>query len=184
MATDWRAEHQLLTGAGIAFGPGLSEAELRNVERQVGANFPPDLRQFLSVGLPIGERFPNWREPNSPAIREQLDWPFEGIAFDIRANTFWLDDWGQRPDDVADAISVARSFVAAAPRLIPIFAHRYIPGTPCLSGNPVLSVYQTDIVHYGVDLANYLRAEFCPSAIDATTLLEPREIPLWTALAD
>jgi hypothetical protein len=47
----------------------------------------------------------------------------------------------------------------------------------------VLSVYQTDIIHYGVDLTNYLRAEFCRSAIEATTLHEPREIPFWSALA-
>ena len=83
MPTDWRAEQRLLTSAGIAFGPGLSETELENAELQVGATFPPDLREFLSVGLPIGERFPNWRDPNSPALREQLDWPFEGMAFDI-----------------------------------------------------------------------------------------------------
>ena len=51
-------------------------------------------------------------------------------------------------------------WVAAAPRLIPIYGHRMMPDEPQEPGNPVFSVHQTDIIHYGFDLADYLRHEF------------------------
>lgn len=43
----------------------------------------------------------------------------------------------------------------AAPRLIPICSHRYIPEEPHDAGNPVFSVMQSDVIYYGADLANY-----------------------------
>jgi hypothetical protein len=45
-------------------------------------------------------------------------------------------------------------------KLIPIYGHRMMPDEPHLPGNPVFSVYQTDIIYYGYDLADYLRHEF------------------------
>lgn len=80
--------------------------------------------------------------------------------FDVEHNGFWLDEWGPRPSSLGQALQVANELVAAAPRLIPVFAHRMMPDEPHLPGNPVLSVHQTDIVHYGFDLADYLRHEF------------------------
>jgi hypothetical protein len=50
--------------------------------------------------------------------------------------------------------------VAAAPGLIPVFGHRYLLARPCVVGNPVLSVYQSDIIVYGEDLRGYLLIEF------------------------
>lgn len=47
-----------------------------------------------------------------------------------------------------------------APKLIPILSHRYQPGEPHLAGNPGSSVYQTDSIHDGDDLADYLAHEF------------------------
>jgi hypothetical protein len=42
-------------------------------------------------------------------------------------------------------------------KLIPIFVHRMMPDDPHLAGNPVFSVHQTDIIHYGFALADYPR---------------------------
>jgi hypothetical protein len=50
--------------------------------------------------------------------------------------------------------------LAAAPKLIPIYHHRMMPDEPHLKGNPVFSVWQTDIIYYGFDLEDYLRHEF------------------------
>jgi hypothetical protein len=111
----WQAEFEILREAGIAIAPGLTPDEADEAEAVIGAKFPPDLRAFLSEGLPIGKRFPNWREPDSAAIRDQLDWPFEGIAFDITNNVFWMDAWGARPSELAHALEVARAKVTAAP---------------------------------------------------------------------
>jgi len=144
----------------VEFEPGLTDAELRGVENQFGFRFPPDLRAFLQTALPRGERFPDWRHGNETELREWLDMPLEGILFDVQYNEFWLDDWGRRPADLSEALRITREQVAAAPRLIPIFAHRMMPDEPHATGNPVFSVHQTDIIHYGADLASYLRNEF------------------------
>lgn len=184
MRMGWRAEHQILTDAGVTVAPGLTEAELDRAESVIGARFPPDLRSFLSEGLPVGGRFPDWRGPDSTDIRRQLDWPFEGMAFDIKNNAFWLDAWGARPSELPEAIRIARAVVAEAPRLIPIAGHRYIPAEPELAGNPVFSVYQTDIIYYGSDLATYLRHEFHRiSHVDAVRE-EMRRIRFWSDLVD
>jgi len=46
---------------GVKVESGLTEDELRAVERAIGAPLPPDLALLLRAGLPSGEDFPNWR---------------------------------------------------------------------------------------------------------------------------
>jgi hypothetical protein len=145
---------------GIEFDVGLTDAELVATEARFAFRFPPDLRAFLQTALPQGKRFPNWRVGKESLIREWLDLPLQGILFDIEHNGFWLQEWGSRPQSLADAKRAASELVAAAPKLIPIFIHRMMPDEPHLPGNPVFSVHQTDIIHYGFDLADYLRKEF------------------------
>ena len=94
------------------------------------------------------------------ALRECLEIPLRGVLFDVEHNEFWLEEWGRRPNSLEGALRVAGELVAAAPRLIPVYAHRMMPDEPHMPGNPVFSVHQTDIIHYGFDLADYLRHEF------------------------
>jgi hypothetical protein len=145
---------------GIDFDVGLTDAEVAATEARFDFRFPPDLRAFLQTALPKGERFPNWRSGKEADLRDWLDLPRQGVLFDIEHNDFWLNEWGPRPDSMADAKRVASELVAGAPKLIPIFIHRMMPDEPHLAGNPVFSVHQTDIIHYGFDLADYLRNEF------------------------
>ena len=42
--------------------------------------------------------------------------------------------------------------VDQAPKLIPVFSHRFLVAEPCRAGNPVISIHQSDIIVYGVDL--------------------------------
>ena len=44
--------------------------------------------------------------------------------------------------------------------MIPVYAHRYLPAGRGTYGHPVLSIYQTDIIIYGTDLADYIDREF------------------------
>jgi len=180
----WQAEFEILREAGVTIAPGLTPAEAERAEAEIGAKFPPDLRVLLSEGLPLGKSFPTWREPTSEVIRGQLDWPFEGIAFDITHNVFWLDTWGVRPPELNDALEIARAKVAEAPRLIPIVGHRYIPAEPDAEGNPVFSVYQTDIIYYGDDLATYLRCEFQRLSYKDAVHDGLRRIRFWSDLVD
>lgn len=144
----------------VEFAAGLTDAEVATAEARFGFRFPPDLREFLQTALPRGPRFPNWRSGNEAALRDWLDLPRQGVLFDVEHNGFWLDEWGPRPGSVEKALRMAGELVAAAPRLIPVFSHRMIPDEPHEAGNPVFSVHQTDIIHYGFDLADYLRHEF------------------------
>lgn len=167
--------------SALVFAPGLTEREIAAVEKFLGVALPPDLAAFLAEGLPVGPRFPDWRDLGGERLRAQLDWPFDGIAFDIEHNGFWFEAWGPRPDALADAIAVARAHVAAAPKLIPLYAHRYLPAEPALAGNPVLSVYQTDIIVYGSNLRHYLAREFGGPEAHET---EVRRIRFWSDLID
>lgn len=173
---------------GVAFDTGLTSSEFERIESDYGFQFPPDLREFLSIGLPVANDFPNWRSgkitwgANSKSITAHMNWPMEGICFDIENNRFWMRDWGAKPDDLREAFRVVRAMVEKAPPLIPVFSHRFLPADPPIEGNPVLSVYQTDIIYYGQDLASYWVHEFeLPLAHEDK---EPRRIRFWSAIID
>ena len=75
--------------------PGLTDPEVNAVQEAFGIVFPPDLRAGLQFALPIGGRFPNWREANDADLHRQLDTPFSGIWFDVENCGLWLDEWVQ-----------------------------------------------------------------------------------------
>ncbi len=102
---------------------------------------------MLETALPVSPSFVDWRAGDAANLRTRLAWPLESLCFDIEHNTFWLAEWGPRPADLAQAFARATQAVAVAPRLIPVFSHRYLPAEPNEAGNPVFSVYQTDIIY-------------------------------------
>jgi hypothetical protein len=180
-----------LRNHGIEFESGLSPGEFATIESIYGFSFPPDLREFLELGLPISDDFPNWRTGRraptgkTDEIAGLLDWPARGMCFDIENSGFWLRDWGPRPDNLEDSLRIARAAVEKAPRLIPVFSHRFLPAEPGSAGNPVLSVYQTDIIYYGDDLVSYFANEF---KLDLSTGKNGNEIPrrirFWNDIID
>ena len=157
---DWFGVIDALKEKGVEFGPGLTAAEIQEAEARFQLLFPPDLKGFLQTALPRGPGFPDWRLANPGALQEQLDWPTEGICYDVEHSGFWLDSWGARPLSLSAAIERVREIVSAAPPLVPLFGHRYIPCRPNLAFNPVFSVYQTDIITYGSHLPDYFANEF------------------------
>lgn len=153
---------QLNAGSGqpISWGaPGLSSKELLSIEEQLGFRLPDDFK-FLFGNLRDPEKvlFP-WSDFQKKDYEASIDRVWEGIAFDIEYNV-WLDRWGNRPVALEEALYVARSDFLTWPKLLPIFAHRYLAAEPCRSGNPVFSVHQLDIIYYGANLADYLMIEF------------------------
>ncbi len=107
----------------IEFATGLTDAEAAAAEVRFGFRFPPDLRALLQTALPRGPKFPDWRAGDESTLRDWLDRPRQGILFDIEHNGFWLEEWGQRPRSLGEALWVAGELIAAAPRLIPIYGH-------------------------------------------------------------
>jgi hypothetical protein len=180
--TDLDSLASLLRGAGIHVAEGLSDQEVVRIEHTYKFRFPPDLRALLQYVLPVADAFPNWRDASEESLRSRLAWPADGICFDIEHAGFWMAEWGLRPADLATACQIARREIAKAPKLIPIYAHRYIPDEPHLAGNPIFSVYQTDIIYYGRDLAHYFANEFA-SPRPPWVAVSARPIRFWDQVA-
>jgi hypothetical protein len=181
---EWTEELRVLRERGVTLAAGLSENELRCAEHVHGFRFPSDLRTFLACALPIGARFPDWRNPDSAALHDWMAQPFDGIAFDIEHAAFWWNAWGPRPAALSDALAVARAAVESAPCLIPVFGHRFLPAEPETAGNPVLSVHQTDIIYYGLDLRRYVACEFGGLKHAEAVRQAPRRIRFGTDLVE
>jgi len=155
---------------------GFSEGEIASAEQDWKIHSPPDYRHFLSVlgapdrtsygagwgkaGMVENKRssFYNWRK--DPELAGAMNWPLDGLYFDLEHNQLWHERWGNRPDSLEDQKEKLSKLVQSAPPLIPIIGHRYLVGAPIKEGNPVLSVYQSDIVIYGADLRKFLINEF------------------------
>jgi hypothetical protein len=173
-----------LARAGVEFDEGMTDREIADVEKRFGFQFPPDLRAFLQHALPISKGWMDWRHASEGTLRERLDWPYEGICFDVAHNVFWLPEWGARPSVDEEAFAIVKQALRRAPTLVPIASHRYIPDRPYLGGNPVFSVHQTDIIYYGCDLQEYLENEYSfYFGRSGYSMREPvRDIEFWSRL--
>jgi len=175
-----------LEAEGVLFDVGLNDQEFEAIEKLYDLKFPPDLRAFLAMGLPISHSFYNWRdlsEKNLADTKHMLERPLLGILFDIEENNFWWDNWGPRPKQVDEAKEICRIEFAKAPKLVPILSHRYIPSEPFEEGNPVFSIHQTDIIYYGCDLSDYFSHEFHLESFQKSP--SPlKEIRFWSDLVD
>lgn len=157
---------------------GYSQGELERAQETFGLSFPPDLADLLLDRRPILGY--DWRTDHSQ-IRAMLAWPIEGILFDVENNAFWLAEWGSRPTETVARREIVQAAVAAAPTLIPLIGHRFLPSEPNEAGNPVFSVYQTDIIYYGANLEHYFNNEF--RGWSASEDGAYRQIPFWSDLA-
>lgn len=136
---------------------GYSQQELDDAQARFGLKFPPDLIALYRDRRPLDGY--DWTRDDQ-AIREMLAWPFEGLWFDVEHANLWWPEWGDKPADAKDRQAVLRRVVDSAPKLIPILSHRYLPEEPQEAGNPVFSVYQSDVIYYGANLEDYFAREF------------------------
>lgn len=183
-------EDYVVAGVGSAWQPGtrwlggLTEVEIDEIERTWALAFPPDYRLFLRRLHAVDRRmavahymaydersgeshlvpyerpaFYNWLT-DTEALRGRFAWLHEGLEFDVEHDVPWRETWGPKPVTLDAQKQRVRELVAEAPQLIPVFAHRYLLAEPHCTGNPVLSIYQSDIIVYGYDLRSYLLHEF------------------------
>jgi hypothetical protein len=159
---------------------GLAEGHVATVEHDWALRFPPDYRLFLkhlhAVDRPMKCRagrksasdtptlrdapsFYNW-VTEGDILRDRLDELATGLEFDVEEAGLWRPAWGARPATAGARARRVRALVDAAPRLIPVFGHRYLLAEPCRAGNPVFSIVQSDLIIYGADLRTYFLAEF------------------------
>ncbi|WP_019634435.1 hypothetical protein [Actinomadura atramentaria] len=152
---------------------GLTDAEFARIEREYGFEFADDHRAFLAAGLPVHEPreeepdvshawerpWPDWRNGDPDELRNHLDWPIDFLLSDIRRG-HWPPGWDARPDSGEAAVDLARSRLAEVPRMVPVYAHRFLPAGRGAFGHPVLSMRGHDIISYGADLLDYIDQEF------------------------
>ncbi|GLY26696.1 hypothetical protein [Kineosporia sp. NBRC 101731] len=166
------AAQRLVQLGVIDIQDGLTETEFADVEQHFGFEFSDDHRAFLAAGLPIwtaghddhpdqaGWGWPNWRDHESETLQQQVNWPVDSIHRHI-AEGHWPTGWGRRPKTQELVKAKTQSLLAEVPRLIPVYAHRYLPAGAGTSGQPVLSVHSlNDIIVYGADLEVYMIQEF------------------------
>jgi len=171
-----------LDSAGVWLDPGLTDDEIAAVERRFGFTFCADHRDLLALAVPVGDGWPDWLDDDEAPLRARLAWPVDGVAHDVLENDFWPASWGPRPDDAREA--VARRRLAAVPTMVPVYAHRFLPSGPAPSGTPVFSIYQTDVIYYGSDLADYLTREFLHRSAPAAMPDASLRTPFWSDLAE
>jgi hypothetical protein len=180
---------RFLKNKGIYFEKGLSDIEYNAIVSMFGISFPYDLKCFLQTAFPISAGFVNWRKAlvykeERKHVKERLSWPIEGILFDVCNNEFWDDEWGEKPNDDESRTNIVKTYYKKYPPLIPIYSHRYIPAFPIEEGNPVFSIYQTDIIYYGYDLISYFCNEFHIKSFEYHAPKRPKYIEFWGKIAE
>jgi hypothetical protein len=165
--------------------PGLSSAEIASIEGRLGFRVPDDFAYlFSNLQDPGGVFFP-WSDFHKQRYDESIRWVLHGIEFDIEKSDLWLERWGKRPVALSAALDIARKDFATWPKLLPLYGHRFLAAEPCLIGNPVFSIKQTDIIYYGADLPHYLLNEFVDHDHGLHTHLENiRKIDMWSDFAE
>jgi hypothetical protein len=159
---------------------GYGQQELDDIQQRWKVRFPADLIDIYRKRRSVIDNGFDWVKTPGAEIQRMMDAPLEGILFDVRENAFWLSEWGEKPKSNAAAEEIVRAAVAAAPRLIPVYSHRYLPETPFGRGNPVFSVVQTDIIVYGPNLDLYVAQEMHGTS----RAIAARRIPFWTQLTE
>lgn len=141
--------------AGIIFADGLSKEELEKIETVYGVKIPASLRAFYETALPIApgnDEFPRWNDfsdENIAAVRERMEAPYRWLKRDMEKG-FCPPAW----KDVN-----IESLFKDAPKLIPIYSHRYMPAIDH-PDPPILSTVGQDSIWYGATLEQYLKYEF------------------------
>ncbi|PZF74289.1 hypothetical protein [Taibaiella soli] len=154
---------------------GMTEEQIDKVERKYNLTFTPEHRAFLKIlHTPdkkerIGDYNPktrsqfqerplfrNWHDEDE--VIKMLDWDYNTIAQDVK-NNFWLDTWGERPEEVRERLRLFDQLYQSAPKLIPVTSHRFQLASTFEGKTPVLSVWGSEIVYYGSNFRYYLLNE-------------------------
>ena len=166
---------------GTKWQPGLEEGEIREIEARWNVRFPTDYRRFLAVlNAPDRRRYSvgwsneppysmregedessyfDWRRDDAD-IAYAFEWTLRGLLFDVENDDLWMESWARRPDTENGRKAQLSAVYADAPPLNPVFGHRFMLAQTLEAGNPMLSIWQADIIFYGANLRNFLLLEF------------------------
>lgn len=168
---------------GIEFAIGLSDEEICWIEHEYEIVFPEELKSFYKEVLPISKGFYNWRDKhneNVTEIKRVMSVPVQGIVENVE-EIDWNEEWGQEPENLNERKRHIYDMALKAPKLIPIFSHRYIASFEC-KNPPIFSIYGTDIIYFAKSLADYFLVEFRIKENDIFMNDEVSYIPFWSDL--
>lgn len=168
---------------------GLTDAEIDEVEIKYDLKFSEEHREFLRILHTVDRKeivereiseeeppydyietieeeatfFYNWKSEDKADVEEikkRLNWPYETIFQDIQgSNKVWLKCWGEKPENVEEQKLVFEEWYEKAPKLMPLYGHRFLVNDFNKKENPVLSVWGSDTIVYGWNLRHYLLNE-------------------------
>ena len=173
----------MLVGSGEPLGPGLTGDEVERAEARFGVRFSPVHRAFLSLGLPRGPQWPNWRSGSVRDLRARVGAPVDGVVADVLEHDFWPARWGPRPIGLVEREAVARDRLARVPTLVPLYARCYLPAPHGRASYPVLDVDRTFVTVVGRDLLHYVMRVFLAHD-DAGPDARPQRVPFWSELVE
>lgn len=160
---------------------GLSPNEFNIIENTYNILFPSEYRLLLEQVVPVSPGFYNWRDysdSNIKFIKAVIERPIKEF-WDRSLDVDWNSDWGEEPKERSDLSGFVRYRLALAPRLIPVYSHRYT--VMCGGKNdPILSICGTDVIYYGTNIDEYLEIEFGDKNQCTIDFLRIRTIPFWS----
>ena len=172
---------KLLKKQGVEFETGLTVEEIAKIQEIYKIIFPKSLKEFLTIVLPISKGFYNWRnfkQDNVRFIKEIINRPIENVD-ELAEEVYWCDDWGEEPKNEMENALIVRERLKSAPRLIPIYVHRYMPMIP-EDNPPVISIHDIDIIYYGENLEDYFKVEFGEKKQGKIEFKNINPIPFWS----
>lgn len=180
---------QKLRLSGHLVLPGITNQDIELVRKFYNINFPLVLKSFYESGIPCtlncGYGFPNWidfGELNIEHIKSRIDAPMNNLKSSVKSG-FWIDTWGERPIQENKLLEVFDELASHAPKLVPVYSHRYVPITDGVDDPPVISVAGSDIIYYGCTLSDYIDREFFGKK--RTIVIKPiNRIPFWSDIID
>ena len=155
---------------------GLTEEEIDRIEEKYQVKFTVEHRAFLNILHTIDKKEPrehydendkliyvyksffhNWLIDDDE-LEYRLRWSYETILDDL-LNQSWWNFLGKEPQSNEGKKIIFTEQFQVAPKLIPIYGHRFVISEPQNVDNPVLSVYGSDIIIYGWNMRHYLLSE-------------------------
>lgn len=141
---------------GSYWNPGLSENEIMEYEKFLGASFPKDFVTMLTVmngtTTPISN---TWKDKK---IRAGV----YSYPRDIKIVNWYIDVLKPDMEGIIKSLLFEGYCLQPESKLLPIFMHRYLVCEEDENTSTVLSIMGTDAIVYGKSLPEYLEKEFLP----------------------
>ena len=159
---------------------GLDDNELNDIERLYNIVFPVEYRAMLKEVVPVAEGFCDWRNMSDASIeniRERIYSPIKELL-ENTCDIYWNEEWGiEKVGEDRDCFLQEK--LENAPKLIPVYAHRYMPMVKGKSV-PVISIYGCDVIYYGSNINEYFEIEFGHRKQQDIEFANIRHIDFWT----